>query len=91
MKRTLAPENCTAAALRVLFIAGVSTRNWTLTQEVSRGQINDLWEAIHEIPAVLANWDDQASENELIAYLREYDKKWDDLMLEKTYLHEKEK
>jgi hypothetical protein len=71
----LPPEKTLHGALRVLFIAAVYTRNWTLTDEVSRKQINDLWEAIHEIPDLLTRWRDD-SEAELLLYLQEYAEKW---------------
>lgn len=71
----IAPENILRAALRVLHVAGYTTRNWTLGDDVSREQINDLWEAIHEIPELLKNWRSDA-ENELRTYLREYNEKW---------------
>jgi pyruvate-formate lyase-activating enzyme len=71
----LPPEKTLRGALRVLFIAAVYTRNWTLTDEVSRKQVNDLWEAIHEIPDLLTRWGDD-SEAELLRYLQEYAEKW---------------
>jgi hypothetical protein len=74
------------AALRVLFIASVTTRNWTLNDEISRKQINDLWEAIHEIPDLLRRWNSPlACEAELLMYLREYDSKWKSPNLEEVY------
>ena len=69
----------------MLFFSGVYTRNWTLVDEVLRTQINDLWEAIHEIPDLLARWQDGA-EDELLMYLREYDAKWPDPNLERIYI-----
>lgn len=73
--KTLAPEPILRAALRVLFVASYTSRNWTLSDEVSRGQLNDLWEALHEIPDLLGRWRDDA-EQELLMYLDEYDSKW---------------
>lgn len=81
----LAPEKIMRAALNVIFVSGVFTRNWTLADEISRAQINDLWEAIHEIPDLLTRWQDGA-EDELLKYLREYDSKWPDLNLERRYI-----
>ena len=71
----LAPEPVLRAALRVLHVAAYTTRNWTLADEVSRRQINDLWEAIHEIPELLTRWRPDA-EGELLRYLDEYDYLW---------------
>ena len=62
-------------SLRVLFVASYTSRNWTLSQDVSRRQINDLWEAIHPIPDLLCRWRHDA-EDELLMYLDEYDGKW---------------
>jgi hypothetical protein len=80
----LPPENILRGALRVLSVAAVQTRNWTLADEVSRKQINDLWEAIHEIPGLLTRWRDD-SESELLMYLREYARKWQRPDLEAAY------
>ncbi len=75
MKQTMAPEPILRAALEVLFVAAYTSRNWTLTNEVSREQLNDLWEALHEIPDLLRRWREDA-ERELLMYLDEYDSKW---------------
>jgi hypothetical protein len=53
------------------FMCAVYTRNWTLSDQVSRKQINDLWEAVHEIPDLLTRWRDDG-EDEIRMYLREY-------------------
>ena len=50
------PERILKAALDVLFMCAVTTRNWTLDDSTSRKQINDLWEAVHEIPSLLTRW-----------------------------------
>ena len=81
---TLPPEKILHGALHVLFIAAVYTRNWTLADEVSRKQINDLWEAIHEIPDLLTRWRDD-SEAELLRYIQEYGQKWKEPNLEAAY------
>jgi hypothetical protein len=80
----LAPESELRAALRVLFVCSYTTRNWTLKDEVSRQQINDLWEAVHEIPDLLTRWHDDAK-RELLMYFDEYDEKWPDLSLRAIY------
>jgi hypothetical protein len=79
------PSTILKAALDVLFICGVYTRNWTLRDDVSRKQINDLWEAVHEIPSLLMRWHEGA-EMELIQYLDEYDGKWPVPSLKARYL-----
>ena len=76
--KALAPPEITRAALRVLHVAACTTRNWTLPgSAVTLKQINDLWEAIHEVPDVLTRWDHaKEREEEVESYFREYDKKW---------------
>lgn len=86
MKATMAPEPILRAALRVLFVASYETRNWTLGEEVSRKQINDLWEAIHVIPDLVGRWREGA-EDELLRYLDEYDQKWPSPRLRGIYEH----
>ena len=70
-----APPSILRAALRVLFVCSYTTRNWTLNDDVSRKQINDLWEAVHEIPDLLCRWRNDA-EAELLNYLDEYNQRW---------------
>lgn len=84
MKQTMAPEPILRAALQVLFVAAYTSRNWTLTEEVSREQLNDLWEALHEIPDLLRRWREGA-EGELLMYLEEYDRKWPSPAFRKIY------
>jgi hypothetical protein len=81
---TLPPDDVLRGALRVLFIGGVYTRNWTVSDEVPRKQINDLWEALHEVPDLLTRWREDA-EGELLMYLREYQEKWPEPDLEAAY------
>ena len=81
----LPPQNILKAALETIFLCSYTTRNWTLSDEVTRQQINDLWEAVHEIPSLLTRWRDD-SENELLTYLDEYDEKWPSPMLKERYL-----
>lgn len=71
-----APPDVMRGALSVLCVAAYTTRNWTLSEEISRKQINDLWEAIHEIPSVLGHWRGAESEREIETYLKEYARKW---------------
>lgn len=72
---TIAPEPILRAALRVLFVASYTTRNWTLADDISRRQINDLWEALHNVPDLLCRWHDGA-ERELLMYFAEYNEQW---------------
>ena len=81
----LPPKNILKAALDVLYVCSYTTRNWTLNDEISRKQINDLWEAVHEIPSLLARWRSD-SENELLMYLQEYDEKWSSPALKSRYV-----
>jgi hypothetical protein len=69
-----------------MHVAAYTTRNWTLTEDISRKQINDLWEAIHEIPDLIKRWrGDEESLGELRRYLREYDQKWSFPKLEQIF------
>ena len=70
----IAPEPILRGALGLLHFAACTTRNWTLSDDVTRRQIGDLWEAIHEIPSLLTRWRPDAEE-ELLMYLREYNTK----------------
>ena len=82
----LAPELTLRAALRVLYVAAYTTRNRTLSEDISRKQLNDLWEAIHELPSVLTHWHStEKCEAELKMYLREYDGKWPTPKLEQIF------
>ena len=86
MSNELAPEPILRAALRVVHVAAYTTRNWTITEGVSRKQIYDLWEAIHVIPDLIKRWrGDEASLRELKMYLREYDERWDSPKLEEIF------
>jgi len=79
-------ERILKAALEVLFVCAYTTRNWTLNDSISRKQINDLWEAVHEIPSLLTRWRVDA-ESELLRYLEEYDAQWPSPRLCARYLH----
>jgi hypothetical protein len=80
----LAPEPILRAALYVVHVAAYTTRNWTLGEEVSRKQINDLWEALHEVPSLVTRWRPDA-ETELLMYFDEYDRKWPSPRLRQRY------
>ena len=86
MSNPLAPEPVLRASLRVLHVAAYTTRNWTLTEDISRKQINDLWEAIHEIPDLIKRWRaDEECMRELRMYLQEYDRRWQTPKLEALF------
>jgi hypothetical protein len=82
---TLPASNILRAALEVLFVASYTTRNWMTSEDVSRRQIHDLWEALHEIPSLLTRWRPDA-EAELLTYLDEYAAKWSEPNLRARYL-----
>jgi hypothetical protein len=74
MERRRPPPDIADAALQVLYLAAFTTRNWTLNDEVSRRQVNALWEAPHEVPALLTRWPgDEAGLEQLRRYCAEYD------------------
>ena len=79
------PANILEAALVTLHVCAYTTRNWTLGDAVSRKQINDLWEAVHEIPSLITRWHDGA-ETILLSYLDEWDEKWPQPCLKVRYL-----
>ena len=81
----LPPDRVLKAALEVLFVCAYTTRNWTIREGVTRQQINDLWEAVHEIPSLLTRWRPDA-EAELLMYLEEYNGKWPSPQLKIRYL-----
>ena len=86
MNNSLAPEPILRAALRVVHVAAYTTRNWALTEDISRKQIYDLWEAIHEIPDLIKRWrNDEESLRELRMYLLEYDQRWSSPKLEAIF------
>lgn len=86
MNNSLAPEPVLRAALRVLHLAAYTTRNWGLSEEISRKQIYDLWEAIHEIPDLIKRWrNDEECMRELRMYLREYTERWGSPNLEAAF------
>lgn len=80
----LAPEPILRAALYVVHVAAYTTRNWTLTDGWSQRQVNDLWEALHEVPDLVTRWRPNA-ERELLMYLDEYDRKWPSPRLREMY------
>ncbi len=53
----VAPAPILKAGLQTLHFAMVCCRNWTLRDDVPMKMINNLMEAIHEVPEFLADWD----------------------------------
>jgi hypothetical protein len=51
------------------------TRNWTLTEDVPRAQINALWDALHNVPDLLTRWHADA-DDELFTYFDEYNEQF---------------
>jgi hypothetical protein len=80
----LAPESILRAALYVVHVAAYTTRNWTLADGWPRQQVHDLWEALHEVPDLVARWRPDG-ERELLMYLDEYDRKWPTPRLREMY------
>jgi hypothetical protein len=76
MAADFAPPHILFAALKVLHCAAYTTRNWGMDDTISRKQIYDLWEAMHEVPDILTRWKGKDTEDELLMYLREYTEKW---------------
>jgi hypothetical protein len=76
MNASFAPPNMLYAAMKALHCAAYTTRNWAMDESISRKQIYDLWEAVHEIPDILTRWKGTDTENELMFYLHEYSDKW---------------
>lgn len=67
-------------------MAAYTTRNWALSDDVSRKQIYDLWEAIHEIPDVIKRWrGDEECIRELRMYMQEHDQRWETPKLEDIF------
>jgi hypothetical protein len=84
LPKSLAPEPILRAALRVVFVAAYTTRNWTLDDQVSRQQINDLWECVHNVPDLVCRWRDDA-ERELLRDLDGYNERWPEPRLREIY------
>lgn len=68
------PEPILHATLATLHHATVACRNWTLRKDVPIQMVNDLMEAIHEVPAFLADWD-RHSVDEISLHLSGFDAK----------------
>ena len=72
---TIAPEPILKAALTTLHWATVLCRNWTLRPDVPVKMVNDLMEAIHEVPSILMHWNDQHSLEEILVQLSSFDER----------------
>ena len=54
---SIAPEPILRAGNQTIHWACVFCRNQTLSKEVSVQMINDIMEAIHEVPQMLVDWE----------------------------------
>jgi hypothetical protein len=72
---TIAPEPILKAGLMTVHWATVFARNWTCRPDVSVKMVNDLMEAIHEVPSILIHWNDDLSLDMLIMHLSWFDEK----------------
>ncbi|MEN6458188.1 MAG: hypothetical protein ABFC63_04605, partial [Thermoguttaceae bacterium] len=72
---TIAPEPILKAALVTIHWATVFARNWTCRPDVPVKMVNDLMEAIHEVPSILIHWNDENSLDMLIMHLSWFDEK----------------
>jgi len=72
IKPELAPEPVMRAALDVVGHACAFAWNSTLTPDVSVKMINELMEAIHDVPSQLRTWNDERIET-LRIHLRCFD------------------
>ena len=59
---SIAPNSVLRAALDVLGMACVFARNSTLGESSNTKMLNDLMEAIHDVPHQLVTWDDKRLE-----------------------------
>lgn len=71
----IAPEPILKAALVTIHWATVFARNWTCRPDVPVKMVNDLMEAIHEVPSILIHWNDENSLDMLIMHLSWFDEK----------------
>ena len=71
----VAPEPILKAALMTLHSAAVFCRNSTVRPDVPVKMVNDLMEAIHEVPSILMHWNDQYSFDEIVVHLSSFDQR----------------
>jgi len=63
MKNMNAPQPVLKATMQTIHWATVYCRNLTLQKDLdSRAQVNDMMEAIHEIPTFMTDWNDSRLE-----------------------------
>jgi hypothetical protein len=72
---TIAPEPILKAALITIHWATVFARNWICRPDVPVKMVNDLMEAIHEVPSILMHWNDENSLVMLITHLSWFDER----------------
>lgn len=75
IQMTLAPEPILKAALMTLHWAIVFGRNSTLCPNVPVEMVNDLMEAIHEVPSTLVHWKEKYSLDEILLHLSGFDER----------------
>ena len=81
------PQNKTKACLEVMRYAILQARQWGWQGDVPAERLADLMDAIHNIPALLVNWE-SCNEETLKKFLADYDRKWcdsDDIRLLPIY------
>jgi hypothetical protein len=71
----IAPEPILKAGLMTLHWATVFARNWTYSLDVPLKMVNDLMDAIHEVPSILMHWNEEHSFDMLILHLSCFDDK----------------
>ena len=73
-----APDYVIEAVMDTLKWAMVYCRNYTLQEQVDIQQVNQLMDAIHEVPSILCRWPDGALE-EIMVHLACFNHtKWND-------------
>jgi hypothetical protein len=71
----IAPEPILKAGLMTLHWATVFARNWTYSPDVPVKMVNDLMDAIHDVPSQLMHWNEGHSFHMLIQHLSSFDDK----------------
>ena len=71
----IAPERELRAGLWLLYLATAHARNLARDEKVPAKKIEDLMEAINDLPNLLMNWE-EFDEREVMARLSTYDDRW---------------
>jgi hypothetical protein len=72
---TIAPEPILKASLMTIHWATVFARNWTCHPDVPVQMVNDLMEAIHDVPNILMHWNTDNSLDMLLTHLSWFDER----------------